>query len=264
MSKSNSKDLERRREIVARFKLVDDTFFELVMQDKEVCEEVLRVILEDEKLKVLEVIPQKSIKNLHGRAVRLDAHCILGNGEFCNIEIQKENVDNQLKRCRYNASCITANITEPGDKFENVPDVYIVYISRFDMFKRGKTIYHAGMCVKETGEFLEDGLHEVYVNTKIDDGSDIARLMKCFEQETVQDEKFPKLSARVMQFKAEEEEVHEVCSLVEDYAKDYAKEYVKDKAKNMIRDGLSDEKIAQYLDLTVEEVKELRNKEGKD
>lgn len=82
MGKSNAKDLERRREIVARFKLVDDTFFELVMQDKEVCEEVLRVILEDEKLKVLEVIPQKSIKNLQGRAVRLDAHCILGMENF--------------------------------------------------------------------------------------------------------------------------------------------------------------------------------------
>lgn len=314
LSKTKIKDFEKQRAIVAMLKVIDDAFFEIIMQDAGVCEEILRVILQDEKLQVLELVPQKSVKNLQGRAVRLDAHCILGNGEFCNIEVQKENACNHLRRCRYNASCITANITDPGDDFEDVPEVYIIYISRFDMFKQGKTIYHAGMCIKETGEFLEDGLHEIYVNTKIDDGSDIARLMKCFEQESVSDEKFPKLSARVSQFKTEEKEVQKVCSLITDYAKEYAKEhaeeyardYVKEYAKEyakehaeeyakeyakehaeeyakeyakehaeeyakeyakeeakesvitMIRDGVSDEKIALYLNFTIEEVKAIR------
>lgn len=142
--KKNTKDFIKQREIVSKLRLIDDTFFEVIMQDKEVCEEVLQTILQDKALRVLEVIPQRSVKNLQGRAVRLDAHCILGNGKYCNIEVQKENVDNHVKRCRYNASCITANITDPGDNFENIPDVYVIYISRFDMFKKGKTIYHCG------------------------------------------------------------------------------------------------------------------------
>ena len=46
---------------------------------------MLRIILEDEKLIVKDVIVQSSKRNLYGRSVRLDALCILGNGKKCNV-----------------------------------------------------------------------------------------------------------------------------------------------------------------------------------
>ena len=52
-------------------------------------EEILRVILEDDKITVVEVIPQDSIQNLRGRSVILDAYCKLGNGSYCNVEVQR-------------------------------------------------------------------------------------------------------------------------------------------------------------------------------
>lgn len=178
-------------------------------------------------------------------------------------------MDNHLKRCRYNTSCITANITDPGDNFENVPEVYVIYISRFDMFKQGKTIYHCGTCIEETGEFIDDGLHEIFVNTKIDDGSNIAELMKCFEQESIQNDSFPKLSARVNKFKTEETEGDDMCSLIEDYAKEYAKEYAEEVrtesiekiAIGLIRSGDADEKIHLVTELSLERIAELRKQE---
>lgn len=51
--------------------------------------------------------------------------------------------------------------------FINVPNVTMVYISAFDIFKKGKTIYHCKTVVKETGEAVDNGLMEVYVNTVI-------------------------------------------------------------------------------------------------
>ncbi len=88
-------------------------FFE-VLANKPVCQEMLRTILEDEELIVQDVITQNSEKNLYGRSVRLDALCTLGNGEKCNIEIQRSDIVNIglhfiLKNVRpYAASCSEA------------------------------------------------------------------------------------------------------------------------------------------------------------
>lgn len=150
--------------------------------------------------------------------------------------------DNHTKRVRYNISCITANITEPGTKFEKVRDVIGIYISKFDMFKSGKTVYHVDRVIRETGEVQDNGPQEVYVNTKIDDGSDIAELMRIFkEKDTYDFKKFPKVSRRKKQFKENEGGSDTMCDLVENYAKDYAarvaKEAVEQTAKQTAKDN---------------------------
>ena len=215
---------ETIKERIARLCPIDDVFFEKLMEDKEVCEEILRVILEDEKLMVSSVTPQKSIKNLQGRSVRLDALCV-----------QKADDDNHLRRVRYNASCITANITDPGTKFEKVPDVYMVYISKFDMFGKGRTIYHVGPAIRETDDPIDNGLYEVYVNTKIKDGSTISELMDCFEQEVITNQKFPKLAERVNHFKKDEGGSEVMCAIMEEYAAEVAaKTLEKGKAEQLV------------------------------
>lgn len=51
------------------------------------------------------------------------------------------------------------------------------------------------------------GLQEIYVNTKVDDGTDIAELMRIFtELEAYDFKKFPKVSKRKKQFAKEEKE----------------------------------------------------------
>ena len=51
---------------------IDDVFFEVLAEDKDVCEEILRTILEDKHLIVEDVIVQGSKRNIYGRSVRLD------------------------------------------------------------------------------------------------------------------------------------------------------------------------------------------------
>ncbi len=222
MGKESTKDFEKQREIVRNLRAIDDACFEYLMQDINVCQEILRVILQDADLIVKNVIPQKSVHNLNGRSVRLDAYCILGDGSSCNVEVQKGNKNDHLRRCRYNASCITANIENPGEKFENVPDVCIIYISTFDVFGAGKTIYHTKMYVEETMEPVNDGLREIFVNTKNNDGSLIAQLMQEFIKENIDGNKFPELSNRMHQLKNDDKEVSHMCKAIEDYANERA------------------------------------------
>ena len=184
------------------------------------CQEILATILEEPELTVVEVIPQNTIKNLQGRSVQLDALCKRKDNSFFNVEIQKKDDDNHIKRTRYNAACITANITEPGTRFEKVPDVYVIFISRFDLFQAGKTTYHLENILLENGQLIDNGQHIIYVNTKINDGSKTAELMQCFEQPYVDNPKFPHLSYRVQQFKKSKEVQEEMCESIEKYAEE--------------------------------------------
>ena len=73
--------LKEKVEKVKELRPIDDVFFEVLADDIPFCQEMLRILLEDENLVVKDVIVQSSQRNLYGRSVRLDALCILGNGK---------------------------------------------------------------------------------------------------------------------------------------------------------------------------------------
>ena len=221
-NRKKQQTLEEKIEQVKNFRPIDDTFFEVLADDIGVCQEMLRIILEDEKLIVKDVIVQSSERNLYGRSVRLDALCILGNGKKCNVEVQRSNKDHHLKRVRFNASVITVRDSQTDDKFEETIDLIVVYISEFDIFKRGRVIYHVDSVIRETQERVDDGLERVFVNTVVKDGTTISEYMDCFLQKEVDNVKFPKLTNRVHYLKHEEGGVNAVCEVMKKYSEEVA------------------------------------------
>lgn len=249
---------ETKMEKVKDLRPIDDVFFEVLAQNIGVCQEMLQVILEDENLIVNSVITQSSERNLYGRSVRLDALCTLGNGTKCNIEVQRSNNDNHLKRARFNASMITVKDSNPGETFNEVIELYIVYISEFDFLKKGKTIYHVEKVLKETGEKVDDGLHEIFVNTVIDDGTEISDLMSCFMKKEVKNPKFPKLSAEVTRLKETEGGARIVCDVMEKYENMAVKKANIQKVMKMIEMNCSKEFILN-VGYTEDEFSEAQN-----
>lgn len=174
---------------------MDDGLFNEAAKSREFCQEVLRTIYGDPGLEVIENIPQATLTNLENRAVRLDTKCKLSDGRIIDIEVQKENNDDFRKRVRYNGAVLTTNVTLKGTDFRDVPDVCVIFISKFDPFKGGRAIYHARTALVETGEPVNDGYEAIYVNAKIDDKSDVSKLMKIFSDETTYDKnRFPVVS----------------------------------------------------------------------
>ena len=265
--------LEEKKAFVKKFNVFDDTFFEMVAKDKDAVEDILRIIFHEPELKVIELIPQSSVKNLYGRSVRLDALCRMKDDHYINVEIQKSDDDNHLKRTRYNASCITANTSTPGENFENVKDVYIVYISKFDVFKKGRRMYHIGRAVLDFSDVIpvNDGEKFIYVNGGTNvaadaEDEDVAELMEFFNNSNGVNDKFVNLSNRVDELKNEESEVLALCKLVEDYAAERMAESAETKAYEIAQKMLAEnicslEKIADITGLTVEEVRDLQSKE---
>ena len=221
-NRKTQQTLEEKIEQVKNFRPIDDTFFEVLADDIGVCQEMLRIILEDEKLIVKDVIVQSSERNLYGRSVRLDALCILGNGKKCNVEVQRSNKDHHLKRVRFNASVITVRDSQTDDKFEETINLIVVYISEFDIFKRGRVIYHVDSVIRETQEKVDDGLERVFVNTAVKDGTTVSEYMDCFLQKEIDNAKFPKLTNRVHYLKHEEGGVNAVCEIMRKYSEEVA------------------------------------------
>jgi hypothetical protein len=112
--------------------------------------------------------------------------------------------DDHQRRVRYNGAILTTNISDPGIKFENVPDVTVVFISKFDMFGSNFPLYHVDRVVRETGKTVDNGFEEVYVNTKVKDGSEVSELMEVFVNDDAYNSKFPKTSDGKRRYKETE------------------------------------------------------------
>ena len=243
---------------VDALKPIDDEFFHKLAEDAGFCEEILQVILKMPDLQVIRAVPQKSLRNINGRSVIVDVLCKDSNGNYYNIEIQKKNDDDHQRRVRYNGSSVDTYISEKGIKFKEIPDVYAVFISSFDYFGGQKTIYHVDRVLRETGDIVDNGFHEIYVNTEIDDGTDIAALMKVLKNHQLEnDKRFPKVCSRIRYFK-EGKGDSDMSDVVEEYAKEYVKEYAKDVVREMIVLDLDDASIQKATKLTLDEILSIR------
>lgn len=238
-------ELQKKIDAVQEMRLLEDVFFEAVAQDIPAVQEILRTILEDENLVVETVITQRTISNLYGRGVRLDAMCTMGDGSKCNIEIQRADNDDHLRRARFNAASVTVRESNPGDKFRDVVDVYVVYITEFDIFGYNKTIYHVDKTIRENGVTVDDGLHEVFVNTKIKDGTKISHLMDLFTKTQFESKEFPALSKRVNFLKTSEGGKTEMNTVMERIVKEERTEVTIKAICNMIKYGVPKEKILE-------------------
>ena len=210
---------ERQLEIVRQLRPIDDCFFEVMMEDPDACEELLQVVLENPLLRIKKetVSGQKSIRIIGKRSIRVDAYAEGNEHTVFNIEIQRADNENNVKRVRYNASVITVNRSEPGDLFEQVQELFVIYIADFDVLRNGRTISHAEMTCVETGVALNDGLHEIFVTTIGKDNNKIARLMREYKNPDMNNPEFPKQSKRVQEMKHDSKEAEKMCKLVEDY-----------------------------------------------
>ena len=94
----------------------------------------------------------------------------------------------------------------------------LVYISKFDMYKSGKALYHVDRIIRENGTMVDNGFSELYVNAEVQDDSDVAKLMDIFTRhDAYDDEMFPITSKRKRLFKTTEEGVNEMCEVIEKY-----------------------------------------------
>ena len=152
-------------EEVKNFRLIDDIFFSVFFDNNpEDMEYVLRIILDKPDLKVLEVQPQKTLENIFGRSVRFDVFATDDTGKLYNVEVQRADAGALPARARYNSAMIDYHVAKKREKFSELPETFVIFITENDVLKGGEPIYHIDRVIKETGTNFNDGTHIIYVN----------------------------------------------------------------------------------------------------
>ena len=256
-ARKHEEDLRRLRGL----RLLDDDFMQKVFEDKACTELLLQIILKRADLKVLHVNGQQDIKNLQGRSVTLDILAVDTDNKVYNIEIQRSDKGAAVKRARYNSSLIDSNVTEPGEKYENLCESYIIFITENDIMKEGLPIYHVDRTVIETGKLFGDEAHIIYVNSQIHDESALGKLMYDFYCTDAGKMNYEILADRVRYFKEDEKGVATMSRVMEEIRNETERAKAIKDAKGMLESGkLTYEEIAKIAELTIDEVRALDKK----
>lgn len=258
-SNISSEHSEELLNIIENFRLMDDTFMSKVFEDKSCAELLLRVILNRDDLTVVRVVSQFGIKNLQGRSARLDIYAVDDKGKHYDVEVQRSDDGAAIRRARYNSSLLDANLLNPGDKFDELPESYIIFITEHDVLKGGKPLYTVNRTISELDHAIfTDGSHIIYVNGEIRNGTALGELMQDFFCKDPREMHYKVLSDRAGYFKKDKEGVDTMCKLVEDYGDKRAREVSISVAIELWNDGVRDmEKIARMCKLPLDEVKKL-------
>lgn len=152
LTRHRADDLRRLR----AFRLLDDDFMSKVFEDKSCVEFLLQIILNRKDLKVQSINSQYSLKNLQGRSICLDILALDNKNCIYNIEIQRNDYGANPKRARYNSSLLDANITQPGDTYQQLRETYVIFITENDFSCTDANEMHYKILADRVHFFKED------------------------------------------------------------------------------------------------------------
>ena len=259
-------DLESRYEkykgIIKNFTLMSDIFMRNVFKKRECLEYVLQVIMEKQDLHVIDQIIQKDYKNLQGRSAVMDCVARDSTGKQFDVEIQQDNEGASPKRARYHSGLMDMNTLNPGQDFEELPESYVIFITRDDILGYGLPIYHIDRQIKELNEAFQDEAHIIYVNSRKQDDTELGRLMHDLHCKKADEMHSPILAKRMYELKETHKGVELMCHEMEKIYSEGMEsgekrgelKAKKETALSMAEEGMNIQKIARLVKVSEKDV----------
>ncbi len=255
----------------------NDFIFGIIMWNPKYCKPFLETIL---GIKISDIKYPKAQKTIDitagAKSVRLDVYVEDEENTVYNIEMQVTLNKNLPKRSRYYQGMIDLNILEKGEDYKNLKQSYVIFICTFDLFGKGRHIYtFENRCLQDYEIGLGDETTKIILNTKgtMDDVTpEMKRLLNYIDGQEPSDNFTMELETAVRSVKKNEKRRVEYMTLEMRYREimEQGLEYgieqgieqgLEQTAIRMLQSKeLSDEKIALYSGLSIEQVQELKNK----
>ena len=158
-------------------RISNDFMFGKIMQDPELCKELLQRILPELKIDHVEYPElQKSIQpDIDARSVRLDVYVKDDKEVVYDIEMQVSDTKELPKRSRYYQSMIDLQLIDRGQHYKNLNHSYITFICTFDVYGKGRHIYtFENVCKEDNSISMGDETVKIFLNANgtMDDISD--------------------------------------------------------------------------------------------
>ena len=259
-------DLESRYEkykgIIKNFTLMSDIFMRNVFKKRECLEYVLQVIMEKQDLHVIDQIIQKDYKNLQGRSAVMDCVAKDSTGKQFDVEIQQDNEGASPKRARYHSGLMDMNTLNPGQDFEELPESYVIFITRDDILGYGLPIYHIDRQIKELNEAFQDEAHIIYVNSRKQNDTELGKLMHDLHCKKADEMHSPILAKRMYELKETQKGVELMCHEMEKIYSEGMEsgekrgelKAKKETALSMAEEGMNIQKIARLVKVSEKDV----------
>ena len=272
------------KQVIRSLCMMNNRFMNFMLDDnKEAAQVFLRVILEDDKIKVRNVRIQSFIQNIYGHSSQLDILAQDSEGRYFNVEIQRSDEGAPARRARFYSSILDTHFLQPGKLYEELPDTYVIFITENDVLRDNLPLYNIRRRIDENAKCFKDGSHIIYVNSQRRDNTALGKLMQdlyCTEPKNLHYHEF----AERMEFlKYSKEGEEKMTDVIEEYAarkaEALAKEAVKEEAKKaakkaeekeqanrielaqgLLADGMSIKFTVRHSKLTEAEVRELASK----
>ena len=213
------KHKERYKKTIKNLTVMSDIFARNVFKDKKACEYVLRIIMEDKDLTVIDNETQVDFRNMHGRGVVLDT----------------------------------------GKNFDKLPETYVIFVTLKDALGHGLPIAHIDRIIRENGKEFGDEEHFIYVDSSKDDGGELGRLMHDFRVKEAKEMQAGALKDRVHELKETEKGVEHMCKEMEalrlEGVEEGRMEEKKAVAYSLADRKMSAEEIAEIIKVNIETVK---------
>lgn len=171
------------------------------------------------------------------------------------MKIQRRDTVDHARRTRYYGSMIDKSVLDKGAEHDELPDVYIIYISETDLWHAGETVYPVNKTLGKAGLPYDDGNYVVFVNAAVDDGSEVAQMMQYFKKADPDDMSQGDLSKRVHYLKCEKGGYKEMCEVAEKIYEQGEMENAKKMAISLHESGVAEDIIAKAANVSVELVR---------
>ena len=149
----------------------DDFMFGKVMEDLELCHDVLECLLGRPVGKLMELQTQKEFRfTSDGKPIRLDVYNKDSEGVVFDAEMQNKNNKSVTslglpKRSRFYQSAIDVDFMNKGNLYRKLPETNIMFLCTFDPFGWGLSHYtFVETCVEKQELTLKDGTKKIFYN----------------------------------------------------------------------------------------------------
>ena len=136
-------------------------------------------------------------------------------GKQFDVEIQQDNEGASPKRARYHSGLMDMNTLNPSQDFDELPESYVIFITRDDILGYGFPIYHIDRHIKEADDSFQDEAHIIYVNSRKQEDTELGRLMHDLHCKNADEMHSPVLAKRVHELKDTQKGVELMCHEME-------------------------------------------------
>ncbi|MDE6606901.1 MAG: Rpn family recombination-promoting nuclease/putative transposase [Lachnospiraceae bacterium] len=147
----------------------NDFLFGKIMQDQELCKELIQMILPNLKIDHIEYPElQKTITpDMDAHGVRLDVYVKDDKETVYDIEMQVSDTKELPKRSRHYQGMIDLQLIDRGQHYKRLNQSYIIFICPFDLYGKGRHIYtFENICKEDNSLSMGDGTVKIFLNTE--------------------------------------------------------------------------------------------------